>query len=63
MIFSRTWALREKGIDQIEDEILNQGRFDEAEAFAAGVGIVRYTIQDKIIGVCTKSIQFLTSLC
>jgi len=23
MIFSRTWALREKGIDQIEDEALN----------------------------------------
>lgn len=23
MIFSRTWALREKGIDQIEDEVLN----------------------------------------
>ena len=23
MLFSRTWGLREKGIDQIEDEVLN----------------------------------------
>ena len=30
MIFSRTWALREKGIDQIENETLNQNKFDES---------------------------------
>ena len=29
-IFSRTWALREKGIDQIENETLNQNKFDES---------------------------------
>lgn len=63
MIFSRTWALREKGIDQIEDEILNQNKFDEAEAFVAGVGVVRHTISDKIVGVCTRSIQFFINLC
>ena len=63
MIFSRTWALREKGIDQIEDESLNQTRLDESKAFVAGVGVVRHTISDKIIGVCTRSIQFFTSLC
>ena len=39
-IFSRTWALREKGIDEIEDDILNANKFDEAEAFVAGVGVV-----------------------
>jgi len=63
MIFSRTWGLRERGIEQIEDEILNQNKFEEAEAFVAGVGVVRHTIGDKIIGVCTRSIQFLTNLC
>lgn len=62
MIFSRTWGLREKGIDQIENEILDQNKFDEAEAFVAGVGVVRHTIGDKIIGVCTRSIQFFTNL-
>ena len=56
MLFSRTWALREKGIDQIEDAVLNKNQFDEAEAFVAGVGVVRHTISDKIIGVCTRSI-------
>ena len=63
MLFSRTWALREKGIDQIEDEILNQNRHEESQAFVAGVGVVKNTITDKIIGVCTRSIQFFASLC
>lgn len=62
-IFSRTWALREQGIDQVEDVILNQNKIDEAEAFVAGVAVVRHTIADKIIGVCTRSIQFFVSLC
>jgi len=63
MIFSRTWALREKGIDEIEDMILNQNKFDEGEAFVGGVGVVRHTISDKIIGVCTRSISFFVNLC
>ena len=63
MIFSSTWALREKGIDQIEDEVLNQNSFDEGQAFVAGVGVVRQTISDKIVSVCAKSIQFFTNLC
>ena len=29
----------------------------------AGVAVVRHTIGDKIIGVCTRSIVFLTNLC
>lgn len=62
-IFSRTWALREKGIDEIENEILNNNRIDEAEAFVAGVAVVHHTITDKIIGVCTRSINFFVSLC
>ena len=62
-IFSRTWALREKGIDEIEDDILNANKFDEAEAFVAGVGVVNQTITDKIIGVCTRSINFFINLC
>ena len=28
----------------------------------ASVAVVRHTIADKIIGVCTRSIQFLTAL-
>ena len=55
MVFSRTWGLREKGIDEIEDMILNRNMFDEAEAFVAGVDLVRNTISDKIIGVNTRS--------
>ena len=40
-IFSRTWALREQGIDEVENQILNENRLDEAEAFVAGVAVVR----------------------
>ena len=29
----------------------------------AGVGAVRHTIADKIVGVCTRSIQFFINLC
>ena len=40
-IFSRTWALREQGIDEVENQILNENRLDEAEAFVAGVAVVK----------------------
>ena len=63
MIFSRTWALREKGIEQIENDTLNMNKFDESDAFVAGVSVVRHTISDKIIGVCTRSIVFFSQLC
>lgn len=63
MIFSRTWGLREKGIDEIEDQVLNRNMFDEGESFVASVNLVRNTIQDKIVGVNTRSMQFFTNLC
>jgi hypothetical protein len=62
MIFSRTWNLREKGIDQIEEKY-QQNIADESEGFVASVAVVRHTIGDKIIGVCTRSILFLTNIC
>ena len=51
-IFSRTWGLREEGISNVEDEILNMNKYDESEAFTGGIGVVRNTIGDKISGVC-----------
>ena len=41
---------------------MNQNKLEESQAFVASVAVVRHTIADKIIGVCTRSIQFLTSL-
>ena len=62
-IFSRTWSLREKGLQEIEDDIVNRRCGDEAEAFVGGVHIVKNTIADKIAGVCQRSIVFMTNLC
>ena len=44
-------------------DVINNNRIDEAEAFVAGVAVVHHTITDKIIGVCTRSINFFVSLC
>ena len=63
MVFSRTWGLREKGIGEIENQILSQNMFDESESFVAGVNLVRNTISDKIVGVNTRSMQFFINLC
>ena len=46
----------------LEDKMLVQQEFDPS-AFVAAVTIVRHTIGDKIISVCQRSINFLTSLC
>ena len=62
-IFSRTWGLREEGITNIEDEILNQNKYDPAAAFVGGVGVARNTVSDKISGVGQRSIQLIKNLC
>jgi hypothetical protein len=62
-IFSKTWGLREEGLNQLEDEILAQQKYDPGEAFVAGIGVVKHTIGDKIVSVCQRSVQFLTNLC
>jgi hypothetical protein len=46
-IFSRTWQLREEGLDNIEQEItLRKNKYNKSEAFVNSVGITRFTIQD-----------------
>ncbi len=50
-IFSRTWQLREEGINNIESLILNEGGLNEGKAFVNGVGVVRYTVGDKMAQV------------
>ena len=62
-IFSKTWTLREDGLNILEDEILTQQQYDPSEAFVAAVAVVRHTIGDKIIQICNRSITFLTNLC
>jgi hypothetical protein len=47
-VFSKTWQLREEGISTIESEIINDGQYNEAKAFVNGIGIVRYTVGDKM---------------
>ena len=50
-IFSRTWQLREEGINNIENQVLNEGGLNEGKAFANGIGVVRYTVGDKMAQV------------
>lgn len=47
-VFSKIWQQREEGISNIENTILNEGVGNEAKAFVNGVGIVRYTVGDKM---------------
>jgi hypothetical protein len=62
-IFSRTWNLREEGIGEIEDQILDQQYSgDESEVFVNAIAVVRHTIGDKIMGVFSRSIAFLIKL-
>ncbi len=46
-IFSKTWQFREEGISNIENDILNDVD-DEPKAFVNGIGVVRYTVGDKM---------------
>lgn len=47
-VFSKTWQFREEGITKIEEMILNEGGINEAKAFVNGIGVVKYTINDKM---------------
>jgi hypothetical protein len=47
-VFSKTWQLREEGINNIESLIMNGEISDAAKAFVNGAGVVRYTIADKM---------------
>lgn len=47
-VFSKTWQLREEGINNIENAVLNEGGLNEGKAFVNGVGVVRYTVGDKM---------------
>jgi hypothetical protein len=40
--------LREEGISNIENIILNEGTGNEAKTFVNGIGVVRHTIGDKM---------------
>ena len=50
-VFSKTWQFREEGINNIENMILNDGGINEGKAFVNGMGVVRYTIADKMAQV------------
>lgn len=47
-VFSKVWQLREEGISNIENTILNEGVGNEAKAFVNGVGVARFTVGDKM---------------
>jgi hypothetical protein len=55
--------LREEGIAAIENDILNEGRFKEDKAFVNGIGVVRYTVGDKMNQVAQRAMNFLSNLC
>ena len=63
-IFSSTWALREEGINEVDDLLRNAGRRSEAaEYFVNAVGVSKLTIQDKMAGVAQRSMGFLATVC
>jgi hypothetical protein len=62
-VFSRTWALREDGIGEIEDMILQGGNSGDSLMFLNGIGVANETLGDKISGVCLRAIKFLGNLC
>jgi hypothetical protein len=62
-IFSRAWNLREEGIAEIEDQIMQGRPTNPSEVFYHGITIVKQTIADKIVGVTQRAIQFFINLC
>ena len=62
-IFSRSWNLREEGIGEVEDQIMQGRPTNPNEVFFHGIAIVKQTIADKIVGVTQRSIQFFINLC
>jgi len=61
-IFSRTWQYREEGIQAIEQQLLNDSSIDEEDGFVQGVGVVAYTLKDKMAQVAQKAMSFLSNL-
>jgi hypothetical protein len=47
-VFSKTWQFREEGIQNLENEIINEGNFNDGKGFVNGIGVVRYTVGDKM---------------
>jgi hypothetical protein len=62
-LFSSNWKMREEGLIELEDRIINGRDHREEEAFVNGVGAVKLTIQDKMAGVGQKAMNFLTAIC
>lgn len=67
-IFSKTWNLREDGLRILEQECGLEGRSkvinfsDPGNAFTAFMGVVNYTISDKIGQVSQRSMSFLQKI-
>lgn len=62
-VFSKTWQFREEGIQALESEIINEGRYNESKAFVNGIGVVRYTVGDKMAQVAQRAMQMIVNLC
>jgi len=60
-LFSKTWQLRDEAISSIEAMVMNEHNQDDA--FVNGVGVVRFTVQDKMAGVAQKSMNFMATVC
>jgi hypothetical protein len=50
-IFSKSWNLREEGIAEIEDQIMQSRPKNPTEIFVSSIAVVKQTISDKIVGV------------
>jgi len=50
-IFSRAWNLREEGLSEIEEQIMQGRGPSQQEIFFQGMTVVKQTIVDKIVGV------------
>lgn len=61
-LFSKTWQNREEGLNEVEDQIMNQNNMQEDQAFISGVGAVKITIADKMAGVGQKSMNLLSTI-
>jgi hypothetical protein len=58
LVLSRSWTLREKGLNQIWDLIFSN-IIEPNQAFIAGLNIVRLTVDDKIAAVCNTSMGLM----
>ena len=58
LVLSRSWTLREKGLNQIKDLIFSN-IIEPNQAFIAGLNIAKLTVDDKIAAVCNKSMGLM----